>query len=58
MKMLTVPKLIYKFNKPWIKIPIGMDLGETKGIGGAPDKMFIIFLKKKRKGKEMSPNRY
>ena len=44
IKVLTVPILIYTFNKTPIKIPIGMGLGRGVGIRGRLDKIFVSYI--------------
>ena len=66
IKILTVPKLISKFNKAPVKIPIGWFIC-FGGMKGRLDKMFVSFIWKKvtnrkhvnskSKGNETSPNR-
>lgn len=46
IEILTVPKLIYKFNKAPIKIPIGWFIC-FGGMRGRIDKMFVSFIWKK-----------
>ena len=48
IKVLTVPTSIYKFKKTPIKIPTGMGLGGV-GIRGGLDKIFVSYIKKKKK---------